>query len=263
MGNSLRSAGLRQTAGSECNISTTSGEARTPPPPIPRFLRKEAPMPAGSHVQKRPNLVREGEQTMRIRQASRSATVLDREGNLIGGSATILVVDDDNDVRALLSELFTRAGFDVIEASNGLEGLQLLSTECIDLVVTDVSMPVKDGLSMIAEARDLAPRVRFIVHSGSDLETLERARSLSSGSILTVLSKPMSFFAIVAAVRDALRGCGNGCPIHARQTTRSGGATIYTNPLFGAVRELLYCRECQAPCLDGGEVELQPPVDIR
>ncbi|MBX7257500.1 MAG: response regulator [Candidatus Hydrogenedentes bacterium] len=176
---------------------------------------------------------------MDLGQTSQSPTTPGVEENFTNGPAKILVVDDDQAMRTLLSILFIRAGFDVAEASNGFEGLQLLCHEYFDLVVTDGAMPVKDGLTMISEARALAPKARFIVHSGSDRETLERARELSAGSILAVLSKPAPSSAIVAAVKDALRACRCHCQDGEGASTQSRSTSTYVNPLFGAVREKL------------------------
>lgn len=141
--------------------------------------------------------------------------------NSPAGFANILVVDDEEVLRMLLNLTLNDAGFDVTEACNGAEGLQLLAREPFDLVVTDVGMPIKDGLAMISEARVLAPEVKFIVYSGSNRQDVERARASSGGNILKVLTKPMPPSAIVAAVKDALRACRRDYPAYASQGAQS------------------------------------------
>ena len=63
----------------------------------------------------------------------------------MNASGSVLVVDDDTDVRTLVAELLTRAGYTVSEAPNGREALKLLFDERPDLVLLDISMPELDG----------------------------------------------------------------------------------------------------------------------
>ncbi|MCC6697645.1 MAG: response regulator [Candidatus Hydrogenedentes bacterium] len=171
----------------------------------------------------------------------------------------ILVVDDDDDMRTLLSLSFKRAGLDVTEASNGSEGLQRLSHERFELVVTDVSMPVKDGLTMIAEARILVPKVKFIVHSGSDREILKRVESLSPGSILMVLSKPMPPSAIVAAVKCALLSCECDDQGDAERAEQSQHARPEANPMFRALHKCLHQDDSKVAHWATGKSESRVP----
>ncbi len=65
--------------------------------------------------------------------------------------ASVLVVDDDRAVRTVVAALLQRAGLDVREASNGEEALASIAREPIDLVLTDLRMPVMDGMQLLAE----------------------------------------------------------------------------------------------------------------
>ena len=67
---------------------------------------------------------------------------------------SVLVVDDDGDVRALVVELLTRSGYHVSEAPNGREALKLLFEQRPDLVLLDISMPKLDGLELTRRLRD-------------------------------------------------------------------------------------------------------------
>lgn len=64
---------------------------------------------------------------------------------------TVLCIDDEADIRSLLVEELQDAGLDTLEASNGQEGLEKLTTHWPDIVVCDVSMPVMTGHEMLAE----------------------------------------------------------------------------------------------------------------
>jgi two-component system chemotaxis response regulator CheY len=68
----------------------------------------------------------------------------------------ILIVDDSVMVRQMVSFTLRDAGFEVEEAGNGQEALDQLSVSQVDLIVTDLNMPVMDGIALIANARKLA-----------------------------------------------------------------------------------------------------------
>jgi two-component system chemotaxis response regulator CheY len=68
----------------------------------------------------------------------------------------ILIVDDSVMVRQMVSFTLKQAGFDVVEAENGKEGLDALGRQPVDLIVTDLNMPIMDGITFIGNARSLA-----------------------------------------------------------------------------------------------------------
>src|SRR3954451_1154753 len=70
--------------------------------------------------------------------------------------ASVLVVDDEADIRTLVRELLERAGHDVVEARDGNEGLQAFFSSRPDLVVLDVSMPGLDGWGTFERIRELS-----------------------------------------------------------------------------------------------------------
>ena len=95
--------------------------------------------------------------------------------------ACILVVDDDNAVRLLLRSMLERRGHSVVEAENGAEGLQYYRAAPADLVITDIQMPVMDGLQMIKALRDDFPTAKIIAISG-EKGGLAAAQLLSQGT---------------------------------------------------------------------------------
>ena len=95
--------------------------------------------------------------------------------------ARILVVDDDNAVRLLLRSMLERRGHSVVEAENGAEGLQYYRTAPADLVITDIQMPVMDGLQMIKKLRADFPTAKIIAISG-EKGGLAAAQLLSQGT---------------------------------------------------------------------------------
>ena len=92
--------------------------------------------------------------------------------------ARILVVDDDQVVRLFLRAVLERQGHSVVEAENGDEGLRYYRAAPADLVITDIQMPVMDGLQMIQELRSAFPTAKIIAISG-DRGRLTAAQTFS------------------------------------------------------------------------------------
>ena len=104
--------------------------------------------------------------------------------------ATILVIEDDDSVRTLLRTTLTSAGYIVQEAVNGRQGIRAFRRAPMDLVITDLYMPDRDGLEVI-EARwlfDLAPeQVQIVVHPQSIVHSIVE---YVDGSMIAQLSPP-------------------------------------------------------------------------
>lgn len=78
----------------------------------------------------------------------------------------VIIIDDEEDIRIVLKEIFERAGFDVAVASNGADGLNLLREQAADLVITDIIMPGSDGVETAYDIRMEFPKTKIIVMSG-------------------------------------------------------------------------------------------------
>jgi len=78
----------------------------------------------------------------------------------------VIVIDDEEDIRITLKEVFRRAGFEVEVASNGNEGMNLLREHGADLVITDIIMPGSDGVETAHNIRTEFPKTKIIVMSG-------------------------------------------------------------------------------------------------
>ena len=71
-------------------------------------------------------------------------------------AASILAVDDSASMRQMVSFTLKGAGYDVVEASDGVQALNIAKTRAVNLVITDVNMPNMDGISLIRELRTLS-----------------------------------------------------------------------------------------------------------
>jgi DNA-binding response OmpR family regulator len=119
--------------------------------------------------------------------------------------ARILLIEDDNEVRTMLRAVLADAGHTVIEARDGQEGLNLFRQAGAALVVMDIVMPEKDGLSVLMELRGARPPVKVIAMSGEGnvSDYLDTARLMGAAK---VLAKPFRNAALLAAIDDLLAG---------------------------------------------------------
>ncbi|HKG13637.1 MAG TPA: response regulator [Pyrinomonadaceae bacterium] len=77
------------------------------------------------------------------------------ESSPLVAQATILVVDDSADTRAVLRRMLAYRGYRVVEAADGCEAVEVAVSECPDLIVMDLNMPVMDGLAATEKIREL------------------------------------------------------------------------------------------------------------
>jgi len=120
----------------------------------------------------------------------------------------VLLVEDEDTVRAVAERALVRQGYDVTTASDGEEGLEtLVKTYAdggkFDLIVSDVVMPTMDGPTMAREIRTRRPELPVLFMSGYAEETLRREIDIPN---MHFLPKPFSVQQIVSAVENALRG---------------------------------------------------------
>ena len=120
-------------------------------------------------------------------------------GNDVGTKATILVIDDDDDIRAVLAMVLDEAGFRVVTAANGREALEHLREDSQpDVILLDLMMPEMDGYQFRAEQqRDPALRAipTLIVTAGT---VTSRVEALGAEAILR---KPVSLRRLVDTIR--------------------------------------------------------------
>ena len=123
----------------------------------------------------------------------------------VNDGARILIVDDDAEIRLLLTELLSRAGFQVVEAADGKSALRQLFDTPPALVILDVTMPEMDGYQTLERIRDLSD-VPVIMLTARTQE-LERVRGLSGGAD-DYVAKPFGRQELLARVHALLRRSG-------------------------------------------------------
>ena len=92
-------------------------------------------------------------------------SITPNHGNLMP-PCSILVVDDEPGIRELLSMILEAAGHSVIAAEDGIEAPKVMASREINVVITDLLMPERDGLEFITEIRAKYPKVKIIAMSG-------------------------------------------------------------------------------------------------
>jgi DNA-binding NarL/FixJ family response regulator len=107
---------------------------------------------------------------------------------------SVLIVDDSRVVRKALCELFTREGdFDVCgEAGNGREAIERARQLCPDLVVTDLSMPIMNGIEETRLLKQLMPAVPVIIYTAHSDRYVEKEARAAGASAVISKSEPIS-----------------------------------------------------------------------
>lgn len=118
---------------------------------------------------------------------------------------TILIVDDDPIMRRLIPTFCTIFSKECtpLTAPNGVEALKILASKQVDLILTDVEMPVMDGCELVAHVKDQYPDIKIIVMSGLRCDKIDkRLRDLG---ILQYIEKPFTIRELAVSLNSACR----------------------------------------------------------
>jgi PAS domain S-box-containing protein len=122
------------------------------------------------------------------------------------GSGTILLVEDEDEVRFIAKELLKMFGFTVLEAVNGKEALEMYQKNAADimLVFTDIGMPVMDGYELVEKLKKLKPELPIIISSGyGDAEVSAR---IGRDNIAGIISKPYNSDKLQEVLKSVVKG---------------------------------------------------------
>lgn len=123
--------------------------------------------------------------------------------------ATILLVEDDDLVRDMLGQVLIRASHNVIQATNGEEAAELLKSADPDIMVTDIIMPKKSGITLISEVKNKHPNMEIIAISGGGRLDPTGYLDLSESIGAAVsFEKPVDKAALLMAIDLLLQGKG-------------------------------------------------------
>jgi DNA-binding response OmpR family regulator len=119
--------------------------------------------------------------------------------------ARILVMDDESDTKEMLEQILKAAGYEVMLAADGRDGLMRHRTSPADLVITDLYMPNQDGMETTRELRSRFPTVPIIAMSGK-LDTGTMLSIAQNATDVGILHKPFLTDELIDAVARALGG---------------------------------------------------------
>jgi two-component system chemotaxis response regulator CheY len=114
---------------------------------------------------------------------------------------TVLTVDDSRTMRDMLKHSLVAAGFRVLQAEDGIDGLEVLKTENPDVVVTDINMPRLDGFGFIeAVRRDVGRRGIPVLVLTTEADAEKKSRAKAAGATGWIV-KPFDPVKLVDAIR--------------------------------------------------------------
>jgi len=149
----------------------------------------------------------------RIDQPAEESGMEKRPVNVMRGTETILLVEDDPQLRQLSTSVLAHCGYNVLAASSPEEGLSICKANHNDirLLVTDVVMPRMNGRQLAEQIAKVCPKVRVLYISGYTDNAIVHYGVLDPG--LWFLPKPFTLSALVAKVREVLDSSTNSAPI--------------------------------------------------
>lgn len=123
--------------------------------------------------------------------------------------ARILLIDDDQIVRTVLKRLLTSAGYEVVEAIDGNEGVVSYQEQGADLVLVDIFMPTKSGLEVLQELKRFDPDVKMVSMSGVGIQDgLDLEDYAKRYGALEALQKPIEKEVLLRTIETVLQGDG-------------------------------------------------------
>lgn len=119
---------------------------------------------------------------------------------------TILVIEDDLELQTFVEEFLTENNYQILLANNGNEGLAMIEENQLDLILTDLLMPEKDGVRVISDVKANHPEIPIIAMSGGQSVFspvfLEAANTLGATKTLT---KPFRNEELLQTIQDCLK----------------------------------------------------------
>jgi len=126
------------------------------------------------------------------------------DGSLSGGAATILIADDDESARSVISQMLNRFGYRVLLAETGLEALAIYrnNREAIDLVILDLIMPKMGGKQCLKEILAIDPAAKVLIATGYKNNTT--SEDIIEAGAINLVMKPFSMKELLRAINEVL-----------------------------------------------------------
>ena len=118
------------------------------------------------------------------------------------GSQKILVVDDNDTIRGVVSKMLCRLGYAVLSADSGEKGLALFLRNKFDLVMTDFNMPGMDGINLAYYIKEKSPATQVVLMTGDDKEVI--LSKIKGTAVAKALFKPFTLVEMDKTVQGLL-----------------------------------------------------------
>jgi len=112
----------------------------------------------------------------------------------------LLIVDDQYGIRLLLHEIFKKEGYDVYQAANGFQAIDIVTNDRPDLVVLDMKIPGMDGIEILKRIKEIDQDIKVILMTAyGELDIIEEAKKLGA---IRYFAKPFDIDEIKTVVRE-------------------------------------------------------------
>jgi CheY-like chemotaxis protein len=119
-------------------------------------------------------------------------------------SPVILLIDDEKPFRDVLTQVLSKAGYDVVAAANGAEGINRFYENPADMIITDIIMPEKEGIEIIIELKKAHPEVKLIAMSGGGWYGTDIDFDMAKRLGARTFDKPFALQELLDAVAELL-----------------------------------------------------------
>lgn len=116
---------------------------------------------------------------------------------------TVLIIDDEPGIRTVLTDILEDEDYHVLSAADGLEGLDILKSETVDLVILDVWLPHKGGIDVLKDIKNAFPDLEVIVISGH--ANIDMAVKAVKNGAFDFLEKPLSLDKVITLAHNAIK----------------------------------------------------------
>jgi len=121
----------------------------------------------------------------------------------LGGNARIIIIDDDESIRKILSTILQEEGYTVDTADTGKEGIRKTNENCYNLALIDMKLPDIEGIDLLLKIKDTTPQMRKIIITG--FPTIQNAMEAVNRRADAFILKPFEMEKVLQTIRGQLK----------------------------------------------------------
>ena len=121
----------------------------------------------------------------------------------MGGNARIIIIDDDENIRKILSTILQEEGYTVDTVNTGKEGIRKTNENCYNLALIDMKLPDIEGIGLLLKIKDTTPHMRKIIITG--FPTIQNAMEAVNRRADAFILKPFEVEKVLQTIREQLR----------------------------------------------------------